>query len=389
MRRGLALLAYAFGAVLRRRARSLVLILALVVTSGASGAVFLLGESLRATSDALLDRAPRLTLQALVAGRPALLSEVELERVRSIPSVRAVRPRVWGYLHQEALEGNIVIFGMEATELAAGRAAGLPETLAADEVVLGAAFARLLGFRQGDRVALALPGRPGAPEVLSIATVLGADTELAFGDAVIAGPATARRLLAIPEGAATDAVVDVFPPEEIGVVSERIVAAVPGARLIDREALRRRRALTFEARSGLASAALMPLVLAFLVLLFDRLSGLAEGERREIGILKAVGWSTADVLAARLVETAILGALGAGLGLALAYGYVFALGAPGLAEAFLGWSNVRPAALFVPAGGDAVILLLAVVLAPYLAASIVPAWRAAILDPDRAIREGS
>jgi ABC-type lipoprotein release transport system permease subunit len=389
MRRTLALLAHASGAVLRRRARSLVLLLALTVTSGASGAVFLLGESLRATSDALLDRAPRLTLQALVAGRPALLTEDDLERVRSIPSVRSVRPRVWGYLHQEALEGNIVILGMEPSELAAGRAAGLPEVLGEDEVVLGAAFARLLGFRRGDRVALALPGRPGAPEVLSIAAVLGADTEWAFGDAVIAGPGLARRLLAVPEGAAVDAVVEVFPPEEIGVVSQRIVDAVAGARLVEREALRRRRALTFEARSGLASAALLPLVLALLVLLLDRLSGLAEGERREIGILKAVGWSTADVLAARLFETAIVGVLGAGLGLALAYGYVFLLGAPGLAEALFGWSNVRPTALFVPAGGDAILLLLSVVLAPYLAASIVPAWRAAILDPDRAIREGS
>jgi hypothetical protein len=278
---------------------------------------------------------------------------------------------------------------MDAAELAAGLPAGLPATLGEHEVVLGAAYARLLGFRPGDRVALALPGRAGAPEVLSIVAVLGPDTELAFGDVVIAAPRVARRLLALPEGAAVDAVLDVFPPEEIGVVSRRVVDMLPGARLVDREALRRRRALTFEARSGLASAALLPLVLALLVLLFDRLSGLAEGERREIGILKAVGWSTADVLAARLFETAIVGALGAGLGLALAYGYVFALGAPGLSDAFFGWSSVRPAALFVPAGGDAVILLFSIVLAPYLAASIVPAWRAAILDPDRAIREGA
>jgi hypothetical protein len=39
-------------------------------------------------------------------------------------------------------------------------------------------------------------------------------------------------------------------------------------------------------------------LLAFLVLAWDRLSGVGETERREIAVLKAVGWSTRDVLSA-------------------------------------------------------------------------------------------
>jgi hypothetical protein len=389
MRRLLALLDHASGALARRRGRSLALVLALAVTSAASGAVFFLGESLRAASDALLDHAPRLTVQMLVAGRPALMEESSLAPLRALPSVRSVRPRVWGYLYQEALEGNVVVIGMGEHELAAAADAGLPAALGDGEIAVGAAFARTLGFRAGDRVALALPGGSGEIALLRIASVLGEDTSLAFGDVVLASPATARRVLRVPEGSAVDAVIDVFPPEEAGVVSARVIEALPGARLVDREALRRRRSLTIEARAGLMTAALLPLVLAFLVLVFDRLSGLAEGERREIGVLKAVGWSTADVLLARLFETGLVGAVGASLGLLSAYLYVFELGAPGLVEAYFGWSNVRPPAAFAPAGGDVVVLLFSIVLAPYAAASIVPAWRAASLDPDRAIREGT
>lgn len=388
MRRLLSLAGYAGQALARRRGRTLALLAALTVTSAASASVFFLGESLRAASDALLDRAPALTVQRLAAGRAVLIDEAELAPIGRLPSVRSVRPRVWGYVYQPALEGNLVVIGMDEAALAEAGAAGLPGTLGDDEVVVGAAFARSLGFRSGDRLALARPSEEG-PLLLRIAHVLGEDTSLAFGDVLLASVPTARRILEVPDGFAVDAVVDVFPPQESGVVAEHVVETLPGARIVDREALRRRRALTFEARAGLMTAALLPLVLAFLVLVFDRLSGLAEGERREIGILKALGWSTADVLAARLVESVLVGALGASLGLLVGHLFVFELGAPGLSEAYFGWSNVRPPAVFAPASGDVVVLLFAVVLAPYAAASVVPAWRAAVLDPHTAIREGA
>ena len=143
----------------------------------------------------------------------------------------------------------------------------------------------------------------------------------------------------------------------------------------------------FRGRGGLMGVLLLPALAAFLLLAWERLTGLGADERREIGVLKSVGWGTADVLTARLWESAAIGVLGATLGLLVAYGYVFWLGAPGLADALLGWSALHPSMRLAPALDPVQALaLLGAVVVPFVSVSVVPAWRAAMVDPDQAMR---
>lgn len=396
MKRALALLVHALGATRRRLGRSVSLGLALALTTAAWSSVFFLSESVRATGDALLADGPLLTVQRLVAGRPALIDHEDAEALRALPSVRRVDERVWGYLYQPALEGNVVVIGVapaaSATLMAElGFSEASPGTgLGDEEIFVGTTLAATLGLRAGDRLALVGPSGEdeGAPVlVLRVRAVLPIETAVSHGDAVLASLPVARQLLGLEEGVSVDLAIDVFPPEEASIVAARAIEAIPGARTLLRDALTRRRALTFEARAGLLSAVLLPLLLSFLVLTWDRLSGMGEDERREIGILKAVGWSTADVLLGRLFESALIAGLGAALGLVLGYLHVFVLGAPGLSEAYFGWSNLRPGMALVPTLDPQVLLLsFTLVVLPFVAVSIVPAWRAASLDPDRAMR---
>ena len=395
MRRFVALLVHALGSTERRLGRSVSLGLALALTTAAWSSVFFLSESVRATGDALLEDAPLLTVQRLVAGRPALLDHEDAEALRALWSVRAVHERVWGYLYQPALEGNVVVIGVDPDASATlaeefGFTDGTP--LGDEEILVGSTLAATLGLRAGDRLALVGPtgdgpGETAGVQVLRVRAVLPAETAVSHGDTVLASMPVARALLGLEEGACVDLAIDVFPPEEANSVAARAIEAIPGARTLLRDALTRRRALTFEARAGLLSAVLLPLLLSFLVLTWDRLSGMGEDERREIGILKAVGWSTSDVLVCRLLESALIAGLGAALGLVLGYLHVFVLGAPGLSEAYFGWSNLRPAMALVPTLDPQVLVLsFTLVVLPFVAVSIVPAWRAATLDPDRAMR---
>ena len=132
---------------------------------------------------------------------------------------------------------------------------------------------------------------------------------------------------------------------------------------------------------------LLPALAAFLLLAWERLTGLGGVERREIGVLKAIGWSTSDVLLARVMESGLVALGGALFGLLAGYLYVFHLGAPGLRAALLGWSTLYPELVLVPNAdlGQAAALLGAVVV-PFIAVSLVPAWRAAVVDPDEAMR---
>jgi ABC-type lipoprotein release transport system permease subunit len=173
----------------------------------------------------------------------------------------------------------------------------------------------------------------------------------------------------------------------VPVLVRKIQQRFPDVRLVTRAQLVRSYRSLFDTRAGLLLG-LFALVLAgFAVLVIDRAAGLSAAERRELGVLKAVGWSTAAVVRVKLIEALGTGLSGVGLGLALALSWVFWLDAPGLLAVFSGWERVRPAfALPAALDGGALFVTAALGLAVYLAAALVPAWRAAARDPDEVLR---
>jgi ABC-type lipoprotein release transport system permease subunit len=66
---------------------------------------------------------------------------------------------------------------------------------------------------------------------------------------------------------------------------------------------------------------------------------------------------------------------------------VFLLGAPGLRAAIAGWSVLYPEGALTPEVDVAQLLAITLaVLGPFVGLSIVPAWRAASLDPMESMR---
>lgn len=391
MRRQLALLDHALGAMRRRFFRNLAIAVGLAAVVAMFGSTLFLAEALRAEYRALAAGLPDLTVQRLVAGRPALIAEDEVRAIEALelPGVRAVRSRVWGYLYVAPIEGNIVVIGVgEGGADRDGELVSGTWPAGDDEIVSGAGIARMLGARAGDEIALTPPGAEAAA-VLRVSGVLDPRTAALGGDLVLATERRARSLLGVPEGQATDLAITLSREEEAGVVSAAVGARIAGARVLDRQLLERTYELTFDARAGFLGATLVPALLALLLLAWDRLTGLGEGERREIGVLKATGWSTSDVLTARMWESGLVAVLGASLGVVLGYVHAFVLGAPGLRDALFGWSSLHADLSLAPAVDLAQILaIVGAVVIPFVAVSVVPAWRAAMLDPDRLLRGG-
>jgi len=392
MKRQLAILDYSLGAMRRRRARTIAITSGLAFVVGLMASVVFLTGALRGEFEAGARELPDLTVQHLVAGRPALIDSALAARLHDIPAVRSVTPRVWGYFFMPALSGNLTIVGVDPARPSIARAmrrairAGRPLARRSGETVLGETLAGFLGVRIGDSISLPIASVE-QPRFLRIVGLFRHDTALRTADVLLVGEDDARALLGVPASSATDIAIALTNPDEAAVVAEEIAARVPSARVLDKKLLRRTYALTFDERGGLVAAMLLPALAALLLLAWDRLTGIGEAERREIGILKAIGWETADVLAARVWESALVAGAGTVTGLLAAYVYVFALRAPGLAGALFGWSAIYPALDLAPRIelGDLASIAAAVVV-PFVAVSIVPSWRAAMLDPDRAMR---
>lgn len=251
--------------------------------------------------------------------------------------------------------------------------------------MIGKSLADLLHVGSGDMIALP-SAREDAPN-LSLVGVFDSPVALYASDVLLVDAEDARAILDVPSRQATDVAVDLFNPEEATVVTRAIHDKAPELRVLDNRILARTYRLTYGRRAGIVLAGALPALLAMLILAWDRIGGLGASERREIAVQKAVGWSTSDVLYAKLYESVLVGFLGAGAGMALGYTWVFVLGAPFLREVLSGWSVLYPAASLTPAIDPADVLgLLAMVLLPFNAVAIVPAWRAAVLDPMQAMR---
>lgn len=254
------------------------------------------------------------------------------------------------------------------------------------QMVVGAALARARGLAVGD--VLSLRSFDGKPYAFSLAGVLDADSELVSADLMLVNGGDFRAFFGVEPGLFTDLVLRVANPSEVRKVAEKVLERLPGARVIAREEMRRSYEAAFNWRQGVLLTFLSTIMAAFALLAWDKASGLSAEERREIGILKAVGWETGDVLRMKLWEGALVSLCAFLAGYVLAWLHVFYADAPLFTAVLKGWSVLYPRFALTPQVEVAQIAtLFFLTVLPFVAATVVPVWRAATLDPDEVMRE--
>jgi ABC-type lipoprotein release transport system permease subunit len=367
------LIDYTLAALLRRKTRNLGLLLVYTLLVFLFSSVLLLSQGLRREAALLLQDAPEVIVQKLVAGRHDLLPAAWLEPLRRIRGVSRVEGRLWGYYYDPAVKANYTL--MVAPE----------RGLAVNDILIGASLARVRQLGIGDY--LSLRTTLGQPLPLKVAGVLDSASELLSADLLLLSEAGYRQLFNLPPEVYTDAVLTVRNPREARTVAGKIALALPDSRPILREEILRTYDAVFHWREGMVFITLGSLLLAFMILAWDKAAGLSAEEKREIGILKAIGWETGDILRMKLWEGALLSLTAFLAGYTLAYWQVFYGGARLFAPVLKGWAVLYPEFQLTPAVDFSQILaLLAVTVLPYLVATLIPGWRAAISDPDAVMR---
>ena len=368
-----SILDFALSSLLRRSGKNAAL---LAVYTGVvfllASAMFLL-SALRREATLVLADAPDVVVQRLVAGRMDLVPVAYAERLRGIRGVREARPRLWGYHYDAARTATFTL--MVPLD-------GAPQE---GTVVLGGAAARLKRTAVGRQ--LPLRAHDGSTRTLEVAWILAAESELVAADLLLLSEADFRAITGIPAGSATDLVLAVPNERERGTVAAKIAQELPDTRSVQRKDVLRTYDAVFGWRGGMVTVLLAGALFAFVIFAWDRASGLPAEERREIGILKAVGWETSDVILLKVWEGAAVSLTAFLAGTLLAYAHVFFLSGTIFARVLKGWSVLYPDFRLVPAlDFHQFASLLVLTVFPYAAATVLPTWRAATVDPDAIMR---
>lgn len=378
LRRQRYLIDFSLAALARRPAKHLGLLLVYTLIVFLLASVMLFTQSLRREAERVLAQSPEIILQRQVAGRHDLMPIEYLERIGAIRGVSAKHGRLWGYVYDPAIRANYTL-------LVPPRPSPDYPRLAPGEIAIGAGIGRTRGLAVGDW--LSLRSARGEPYAFRVAAILAAGTELVSSDLLLLTAEDFRRFFAFPEDRVTDIVLQVRNPREVRKVAEKLSLALPDTRPILREEILRTYDAVFGWRQGLVFVLLGGAVLAFAILSWDRAAGLSGEERREIGILKAIGWETGDVLRMKFWEGAILSLTAFSLGYLLAYAHVFYLSAALFEPVLKGWAVLYPEFRPIPfVDGLQVATLFFFTVFPYTVATIVPIWRAAVTDPDAVMR---
>lgn len=384
MRRHLQFLDYALGCLLRRRGKNLAIILAYAFTIAILASILFLTRALRTEATQLLETAPELVVQRTLAGRHELIPIDYAAAVRALPGVTVVQPRFWGYYYDPLLSANYTLQSagdLHGLTLLVGRAPA-----ARGECLLGIGVAEARKVGVGDDLILVNSKGIGIPfEIVGLFT---SESNLLTHDLVILGETDLIEFFGLPAGMATDLAVRVRNPREVATIAEKIHRQLPDTRPISRDQFLRTYDAVFNWRSGMLLTLFCSALVAFCILAWDKATGLSAEEQREIGILKALGWDTVDVLELKLWEGLAIALSALLLGVIAAYLHVFHFGAPLLTPVLKGWSTLFPPFRLIPRLDLyqlAVLAFLSVV--PYVASTVIPSWKAAITDPDRVLRE--
>ncbi len=402
------LLNYALNCVTRYRLRTLVILIALGVAASAFSSVAFLSDGLAKEGALSLKYAPDLTVQGISTGRQSLIPTKYINNIAMDSGVSWISQRIWGYGNigntlvvivgidlnntittnqTRSLLGYSVVDQTPAYPMESGQFLDAQST---SSIVIGKGVAQLLGAEVG--TVLSIVTETNNIKQYNVVGVFSSESSIYSADLILMNLQSAREFFNVPDDKVTDLMVYVSPVDAatksslVNIVARQI-SEIPNCRVLTKDVLLKAQEKTYGDRSGFFSIVWYVVLIAVAIVAFNQTIVVGHESKFEVGLLKALGFSTSDIIQVRLFESLVIGALAGAVGLTFGIIYDTVLGAPILRDFMLGWANLYPSfPLPVFISFQTVLFTFAVTIVPLLFATVIPSWLNATVDPDIAMR---
>ncbi len=387
------LLEFSVDSIFRRGSKNIFIFIVFTLLIFLLSSVLFISNSIKSELDATLDVLPDITVQRLQAGREINMPISRENRLLNIDGVSKVISRVWGYYYFAKAGVNFSVVGIDGfddqykklyTDLSGKY--DFSKLNKNSSMLVGSGVARVLKHNYYDGYFNFI--KPdGSFEKINIGGVFSGDTQLESNDVILMPKDKAVKIFGMSDDEATDMVLKVANPVEIPNIAKKIREIYPDTRVITKNDLRISYQNIFNYKGGLFLALFTISIFTFFIIIYDKASGLSSEEKKEIGVLKAVGWTIDDILKMKFYEAFIISFVSFITAISLSMFYVYFLNAPILRDIFIGYSSLKPQ-FQLPFSFDfqtfSIIFFLSIPI--YIAATIIPSWRVASLDADEVMR---
>lgn len=379
------------------KGRSLVIMipLALIIAIVSAFSFFIQGVK----QDALLAASgyPDILLQQQVGGRTeSLFFDRYREVLKTLDGIKTFFPRSWGYINHTDGEDKskaFVVMGLDPgyietglfihAAIEQGRSLTRADTR---KGVVGKALAAAFHCRVGDVIEVSSPGlrEPVPIEVVGIFTTA---VQIYSADLLLVDRATANQILGfLDENECSDIMIYLSDPAGTATVAASIEKNIDGAYPLTKANLQSLTERSFGQKSGFFHLLWFILLVNVMIIAWSLVGQISFNLRKEIGILKAIGWDTGDIMVVKGFETLTIGLAAVLAGLVAGIGFML-MGAPGVKGLIIGWADIYPDfPIPLHVDGATVFLIFILGLVPLLAGALIPIWKIGTLDPDQAIR---
>ncbi len=393
-----SLLGMASSNVLRFRLRTAVVLLCLLSAAVPLLTALAMQEGLKNHALAMLEAGPDLLVAGDDFGRPCAVPLSWAEIVRDIPGVVQVLPRAVGRVSIEDLPALLVGIGpsLASEDLARQDGSAHPEqtlpSLEPGQLAVGLAIARHFGLDVGDTLQLLLPTE--GPErfryhSFEVVALLDSPESPVWSAGLILAHFEDLQLIFLREDMATELMVycrEGYEERIARLLSERLGSR---AKIQDRSMMEGYFHGGFDRRSG----AFLVYILAALMISVPVLA-LAAGHglssrRREVAVMKCMGWETWEILLLQMLESILTAVIGASVAVIISLAWLkFGSGWPLSRFLMPGAEELPPFQLPYIMSWTPVLLVYVFSLSVSAGGAVASAWLAASVEPGKVLLGG-
>ena len=355
--------------------------------------VLFMSSSIQKEMFTTLDSQSDFVVQKMNQGRIVNTPNSWIEDFSDINGIENVQQRVYGQYYFEPSRKYFTIVGVDLFEESVNKnikkllaQLNISSFLEKDSMIIGNGVRRELDkLYYSDAYAFKLYNRE--LKNVTIFKDLPKDANIIANDLIIMDISLAKEILNINEDESTDIVLNVPNDLERSNTKVELILKHLDIRIIQKEDIKKAYENLYNYKGGIFLILFIIVMITFVLILYQRYTMVSSSDKKEIGILKAVGWSIKDIIKLKISETFIIALIAFLIGVIIAYIFVYIFNAPLLSNIFLGFHNLENNVSFNPSiGFSDIVTLFIFFIIPFISAVLIPVWKIAVIDANESMK---